>query len=491
MQALPTASPAQMGVDPQSIIEFISRFEEMNGHAFMLLRHGHVVAQGAFRPFALENLHPIFSVTKSFTAIAVGFAVQEGLLRPDERLVDIFPELLSCPPCDNMRTMQVKHLLNMTSGHLPTDSVIFTAQKDWMQDFMRCYVANPPGGSFIYNNGASNMLSAMVQKRSGQKMADYLRPRFFEPLGMEGGNWVELPGGVSGGGFGPFLPISHLAKLGQFMLQKGQWNGRQLLNAAWVESISSKQVDTSAHPNPTPHYRAGYGGQFWMCAHEGAYRAAGAQGQLVIVLPQEDAVLATFAGHYVDYDLCGMALDSLLPGLKNAPLPEDAAAQEALEQRIAAMQIAPCKGEDTHAIAAHYSGRTYHVTPSRIGVTGFSLTFGEQDVFTMHCRKLTGTAAIGKNGQWAHSSSFLTHDRMYPLLPAFCTDVACTGGWQGDKYCFRMVSTQSLFIDDYEISFNEGGAVMRMRRTPRMDTGIPQRGDRGYNEYLFYGAESE
>ncbi|NLW79103.1 MAG: serine hydrolase [Ruminococcaceae bacterium] len=491
MFEFPRATPAEMGVDPAAIQRFAERFEQMNGHAFMVLRHGHCIAEGAVKPYKLENPHPVFSVTKSFTGMAVGFALQEGLLALDEPVAEAFPELLPAAPCENMRKMQLRHLLTMTTGHASGDTATFDPSQNWLQNFMQSYITHPPGTVYTYNNGASNVLAALVQKRSGQKMAAYLKPRLLDPLGIDASDWMEMPGGITTGAYGLNLRAGHLARFGQFLLQKGNWQGTQLLDASWIEAATSRQVPSDYGATPAPQYEAGYGYQFWRCTDGASYRAAGLLGQNCTVLPRQDTVVVTLAGHCFDYLMPDMLFETLVPGLLPDALPPHAAAQQQLEARLAALAIPPLTAnEPPPAGAQQFSGRHYRVTPSKIGITGFALTLGAngEDTFTLHSKGASGSAIIGKNGHWAESHSFMAHSRTYPSVPAFTPDVACTGGWQNGVYHMRMVSTHSVFLDDYEIHFGSGGALLKMRRTPRMGAETPQPGERDYTDYQFFGA---
>ncbi|MGD9559661.1 MAG: serine hydrolase domain-containing protein [Oscillospiraceae bacterium] len=489
---LPRAFPGDLGVDPEGLMAFAEQFEALGGHAFMALRHGHVFAEGFCHPYGPQHLHPLFSITKSFTGIAVGFAVQEGLLSIDENLVDIFPEHLPAAPCENMAKMQVRHLLCHSTGHKALGPTTLSNNKKWVATFMQSYVALPPGTFFNYNNNASNMLSAIIQKRSGLPLKDYLAARFFQPLGIEQCRWETLADGSYAGALGLSLCIEDLAKMGQFMLQKGTWQDTQLLSPDWVAASTQLQADTSKAPSASPYYKMGYGYQFWLCDNEGTFRADGINSQLCVVLPKLHSVIAVTAGHSFNRDMHTLVFDTLVPAIHDDHTPDDPGLWRALDARLAAMHIAPCPGEGSCPDAAHYSGRQYKVTRSRIGITGFSLHFGagdEADTLTLHCNKLSGTAETGKNGQWLFSDSFPAPDRYYPLLSTFSAKVACSGGWQNGRYHVRLVNLELPFVDELVFTFHAGAALMELCRTPRMDTIVTAPDQPDLQRYQFYGAE--
>lgn len=269
-------------------------------HSLMILRHGQVVHEQWFLDNAPEKPHVLHSVSKTFTSTAVGFAVQEGLLKVSDKVISFFPDLLPEDVSDNLKDMEIFDLLTMTTGNdkaFNTNSL--TADDNWA----KCFLANPvehtPGTFYAYNTLGTYMLSAIVQKVTGQRVVDYLQPRLFDPLGIEPPYWQLSPQGINTGGFGLYLKTEDLAKMGQFYLQKGKWNGKQLLNASWIEEASSKQVpcvpagsrpDTPGLDYVNNDWTQGYGYQIWRCRHN-AYRADGANGQYIIVLPDYDAVI--------------------------------------------------------------------------------------------------------------------------------------------------------------------------------------------------------
>ena len=257
----------------------------------MLVRHGHVVAEGWWAPYAAEAPHSLFSLSKSFTSTAVGMAIAEGKLSLDDEVLKFFPDDAPAEPSANLKAMRVSDLLRMSTGQQTEPPR--NPDQVWTKVFLAHPVPFKPGTHFLYNTSATYMLSAIVQKATGMTVLDYLRPRLFEPLGIEHPTWETSPQGVSTGGYGLSIRTEDIARFGQLYLQKGKWQGKQLVPAAWVEAATARQ--TSNGSDPKSDWAQGYGYQFWRCRH-GAYRGDGAFGQFCVVLPEEDAVIAITSG---------------------------------------------------------------------------------------------------------------------------------------------------------------------------------------------------
>lgn len=304
-KALPRSTPEAEKVSSKNIQNYLAdvKKHKQDLHSLMILRHGKVVYEAWFGDNAANKPHILNSVSKTFTATAIGFAVQEKLLTVDDVLIDYFPDYLPAEVSDNLKAVKIKDLLTMSVGHDkdPTAEVrTQTKPGDWERMFLATPVVHKPGTKFVYNSLATYMLSAIIQKITGLTVEEYLYPRLFRPLGIVGTKWEMSPTGVNTGGWGLFIKTEDMAKMGQFMLQKGMWNGKQLLPEAWFDEA------TAAHIQQPPVWTKegtkvkesdwiqGYGYQIWRCRHN-AYRADGANGQFIIVLPEKDAVIVTTA----------------------------------------------------------------------------------------------------------------------------------------------------------------------------------------------------
>jgi CubicO group peptidase (beta-lactamase class C family) len=289
---LPRGSPEAQGVSSSAVLSFVEaadkNIDSMN--SFMLLRHGRVAAEGWWAPYDAEAPHSLYSLSKSFTSTAVGLAVSEGKLSLDDQVRKFFPQDAPAEPSNNLKAMRVSDLLRMSTGQQAESAR--TADQPWTKTFLAQPVPFKPGTHFLYNTSASYMLSAIVQKATGMTVLDYLKPRLFEPLGIDHPTWETSPQGISAGGFGLSIRTEDIARFGQLYLHKGKWQGKQIVPESWVDAATTRQ--TSNGSNPQSDWDQGYGYQFWRCRN-GAYRGDGAFGQYCIVLPEQDAVIAITA----------------------------------------------------------------------------------------------------------------------------------------------------------------------------------------------------
>lgn len=277
-------------------------------HSIMIVQHGNVIAEEWMGEGKEDEPHILNSVSKTFTATAVGLAASEGRLKLTDKVISFFPDKLPATVSENLAAMTVRDLLTMNCGHDtdPTGTVRKKVDADWVQEFLAFPVEHKPGTFYTYNSLGTYMLSAIVQKVTGEKVADYLYPRLFRPLGIVNARWQESSQGINTGGWGLYLKTEDLAKMGQLFLQKGNWNGQQILPEEWVKEASACQVPSlPAGMKPemlkkakmsakTSDWLQGYGYQMWRCRHN-AYRADGANGQYILVLPDKDAVIAVTA----------------------------------------------------------------------------------------------------------------------------------------------------------------------------------------------------
>ena len=290
-------------------------------HSAMLLQHGKVIAECWIEPNAPDSAHVMHSVSKTFTSMAVGLAIDEGLIKLDDHLVDFFPDKLPGEVSDNLRAITVRDLLTMSCGHHMehTNEIRYGDGEDWVAEFLSFPVEHEPGTYFCYNTIGTYMLSAIVSKVSGEKMVDYLQPRLWEPLGIEKPFWKECPKGNNYGGWGLYLKTEDMAKLGQTLLDGGKWHGKQVIPANWVAEAAREQMDNRPeHYEPendsNPDWHQGYCYQMWRCRHN-AFRADGAYGQYIIVIPDKDAVMAITAEVSNMQTELALVWDILLPVL--------------------------------------------------------------------------------------------------------------------------------------------------------------------------------
>ena len=273
-------------------------------HSIMIVKDGKVVKEHWMGEGAPDKLHILNSVSKTFTSTAVGLAIAEGRLSLSDKVVDLFPDKLPTEVSDNLKKVEVRHLLTMSGGH-DTEPSRRTMPEgaDWVEAFLAHPFEHEPGTYFWYNSMGTYMLSAIVQKVTGEKVIDYLTPRLFEPLAIEGATWQESPQGINAGGWGLYLKTEDLAKMGQLILRRGEWNGKQIVPAEWIDQMTTAHIDSRpAGMRPEQitfkaedsDWLQGYGYQMWRCRH-GAVRADGANGQYIIVMPEQNVVIAMTA----------------------------------------------------------------------------------------------------------------------------------------------------------------------------------------------------
>ena len=448
--------PEELNVDSRGIIEFLDdmKAQRLHLHKLMILRHGKTIVRTNFEPWKLEDKHMLFSLTKSFTSTAVGFAVQDGLLKTDDKLVDFFPEYLTNEPCDYMRQLTVKHLLTMNTGH---DIEPERKGDYWERDFVRTYIAHEPGTHFLYNTSGSFMLSAIVQKVTGKNTVDYLKEKLFIPLGMSGDIWSEeSPTGVPTGGHGLNVRIDDIAKLGQFYLQKGKWNGEQILNEQWIQDAQTPWSDNSKWVG-TPDWNAGYGYQFWMCTPENVFRGDGAFGQYCIVCPDQDMVIAINSGVQDMGEILSSLWKYVLPAVDR-----EGGAGNALDERLKEADVPTDweeNGETAEApVAAPAFEGSYRLNPDNpLQLT--QLDFADSSACI--------TDALGRRIEFALNKDSWLHSSLTPSLPGeqgYMDEVAVRAARIGEELVIHLCYTSTPFEDVLKISFSEHGIVIRGKR---------------------------
>jgi hypothetical protein len=451
-QQLQRTSPEQQGVASTAILNFVAALDRdvHDVHGMMLLRHGSVIAEGWWSPYRPEYPHMLFSLSKSFTSTAVGLAISEGYFTLDDALVSFFPDEAPAVVSDNLAAMRVRDLLSMSSGH-GADTWIYTDDVydiDWTPRLLALPVVHTPGTQFVYNSGATYLLSALVHKTTGQNLIDYLTPRLFAPLGIETPTWSQTSQGVSLGGIGLKLMTEDIARFGQLYLQHGNWNGQQLLPESWIAEATSFQVSNAQHGTNADSIQ-GYGFQFWRCRHN-IYRGDGAFGQLCIVMPDQDAVLAITGGYADMQQVMDLAWEHLLPVMSADTLPENAVSHAVLTDRLVQLSLPPVQGQATSAIASKVSGRTYQVEANQYGMQTLSLSFDEAGA------ALTVTTAAGEesftadSGNWELGQTSL-FNQTWMLEPA---PMAASGAWASDqRYMIVVRMLETPFVQTLHFDF--------------------------------------
>ena len=300
-QAFVRATPESQGISSDlfaALLRELDASKDTEMHHFMALRHGKVICECNFAPYPKGMWHITHSMCKSITGMAIGMLIEEEKLKLDENIYDIFPDHINAFSKIFRPVITVENLLTMTSGVTFNESGIVSGN-DWLGSFLNASVNGKPGTEFQYNSLNTYVLSAIVTKRTGETLTEYLTPRLFGPLGITKYYWETCPKGITKGGWGLFLCAEDMAKLGQLYLQRGKWNGQQLVSEYWIEIYMSRHLKTQ---NDT----YGYGYQLWMEQRPGSFEYNGMLGQNVIIYPDMDMVLVTNAGNKEMFQDCIM-----------------------------------------------------------------------------------------------------------------------------------------------------------------------------------------
>ncbi len=432
-KGLPRSTPTAQGVDSTAllaVLDALAANPDIEMHSLIVVRHGHVVAEGWWAPYSPERPHLLYSLSKSFTSTAAAFAQAEGLLDLDDALLGHFPELDRDITDPRSRSITLRHLASMASGHTrdTMEEAFSRDPENPVRGFLLIPPEREPGTVFAYNQPCTYALASVIQRNAGMPLTEYLRPRLFDPLGIGKVGWHAWPAGRELGFTGLHARTEDVAKLGVLYLQRGRWGDRQLVSVDWVATATSRQVGNPHEHDPD--WRQGYGFQFWMARH--GYRGDGALGQFCVVLPEHDTVVATTARTEQMQAVLDALWTQLLPGLGRCT--RDAGADEELHRRLGALQLSPCTAAAApsdwapwltgafpvaHGVAARRSHSAIRSIDVRPEDGGFRLELAEADNTLAVAVRTTG---------WTVSEPLDRHGRVVP--------VAASGGW-GDEHTLR------------------------------------------------------
>ena len=436
---LPRSAPAGQQVDPAALLAFVDAVDAdpaIELHSLMVVRHGQVVAEGWWAPHTPERTRLLYSLSKSFTSTALGFALEEGRFGLDDTVVSHFPELDADITDPRSRAVTLRHLASMASGHdrdMMEEAVTHDPQEP-VRGFLGVPPDAEPGTLFAYSQPCTYTLAAVIQRTAGMRLTEYLRPRLFDPLGIGEVGWLSWPPGREQGFSGLFARTEDVAKLGQLYLRHGRWGEDQLLPEHYVELATSKRVDTPNQDNVD--WRQGYGFQFWMARH--GYRGDGAFGQFCVVLPEHDAVVATTAGTEAMQAVLDNLWQHLLPGFQTGT-PDDTA-QPDLEQRLATLSLPACVAGPEPPRWEDWTGGPFPVAPGAEGLpaaplTSVQLRRGDHGLEVTVAEPANAITFPVGAGDWLVSSPRDRHGAEVP--------VAASGGWLDD----RTVRVEIVFLE--------------------------------------------
>ena len=447
-EILEYSTPEAEGVSSKGILRFIDAAEKEQPdalHSMMIVRHGKIIAEGWWNPYNPESPHLLYSLSKSFASTAIGLAIAENLITIDDQVISFFPDKTPENPSENLKAMRIRDLITMNTGH-ETDASgrMRNTEKGWVAGFLELPVEHKPGTIFIYNSGATYMLSAIIQKVTGQTLVEYLQSRLFDPLDIKKPTWESDPEGINYGGWGLSLRTKDIAKLGQLYLQKGNWEGKQILSEKWVNTATSLQ--TSNGSNPESDWDQGYGYQFWRCRNNN-YRGDGAFGQFCIVMPDQDAVVAITSGSKDMQGIMNLVWNHILPAMQKEALPADEASHTALKDKLENLAISTVTGNETAPIAKKVSGKKFILESNMVGVEAISFNLAKHD------KQLTIWNSLGEQQIPIGYNTMLKGNFGFPNMVAWAT--ATSGAWTSDDtFRVRIYNYESPHAMTFDFKFD-------------------------------------
>lgn len=360
-------TPESVGIDSGDIEWLLDRLESgfTEPHGLMIMRHGKICAEGWWNPYAPGIRHGLQSHSKTYAATAIGIAYTEGIVKLDERIIDIFPEHAPEQPSENLKRLTVHDVLCMGCGmdEMPM------ATEHWIRDFLHTPVNHTPGTTYMYNSVGSSILSAIIVKKTGMSMHEYLKPRLYDKIGIFSDNhrWMKMPDGCEVGGGGLFATTEDNLRLMKLYADGGVWEGERILDDEYVKRATTLQNESATEAKNNPLAKdnfVGYGYQIWMCRPNGVYRADGAMGQFTIVVPDKDMIIAitenASGAHWAQTTLDVMW--EFLERIENHPAKEENTEKsECLKNRMGRLALPNPKCAPYSPIAANIEGRQWRV----------------------------------------------------------------------------------------------------------------------------------
>ncbi len=443
--SLPRSTPEAQGLPSAAVQEFLQATETkvLGLHSLMIVRHGQVVAEGWWAPYAADVPHQLYSLSKSFTSTAIGLAAAEGKLQITDPVLQYFPDYAPADASDNLKSMRIRDLLIMSTGHEKEPSFGNT-DDPWARAFLAALVPHKPGTHFLYNTAATYTLAALLHRVTGEGLVDYLQPRLFAPLGIDRPVWETNPEGIATGGWGLNLRTEDIAKFGQLLLQQGEWNGRQLLPRAWVAEATARQ--TSNGSDPTSDWQQGYGYQFWRCRPSQVFRGDGAFGQFCIVLPGQDAVVAITAGADMQA-VMNAVWDHLMPAMQVTALPADPVANRQLIARLATLTLPLLPAAPVSPRATEFAGKVYTFPASDDTRGAISYTLAANGTPVFHFKDGDREQSLAcPPGVWTRTRLALGHRPEEPY--------AVSGAWTADDtFTLKLCAYTTPYVTTVRLRF--------------------------------------
>ncbi|ANB14826.1 beta-lactamase family protein [Sugiyamaella lignohabitans] len=465
---LPRKSAKSLGLNESAIIKLVDELERNGVNSYIIAHNGEVVSEGYWDPFVPDLTHQVNSVTKTYASLAIGIAADEGLLTIDDYVLSFFPDRLPAGPCDNMKKLKIRHLLTMTVGHDEQIEMYWTVSKllpedrnngkDFLQHFLTSYIAYEPGTKFLYNTPGSYMLGAILKQVTGKTLVEYLQPRLFEPLGMKNIYAETDANGLNASGWGFQLTTEDLAKLGLLLLNKGKWNGKQLVSEKYIEQATSKQTETNL--SPPSQWGVGYGFQLWRCNDGKSFRADGLYGQFSVVTPHLNSVVAVTSAS----DNTGAILDAILSSVNElfgekskGSLGVDKLQVSSLEEKNKSLQIKLTKGQPLSSYSIQ-SKEKYRLANNPLGLSSFTLDLAASKLIVGRKGK-EAVITIGE-GKWIRNKN--GEDLIGRA--DFFGDTAATGAIVDGQVLIQVAHLKTNYTDTLKFKTNGYNLVGNLKR---------------------------
>ena len=443
--SLPRSTPEEQGVSSRAVLNFLEKVKQSNAelHSFMLVKNGKVITERWWAPYRPDARHPLYSVSKSFTSIAAGMAIDEGLMTADTLLSDIFTEefeKLGQRIDERTRRMTVRHILSMGTG-MEREHWSQSTDETNIEAFLSGIVNDELGRQHRYSNIASYMVSAAVTRVTGETMEDFLKPRLFEPLGINYEWGIDGRTGVNWGSSGLSITTEDIAKFGQFLLDNGIWNGHRLISEEYIKEATRKQISISSGDSDW-----GYGYQFYLGPLEGVFRHGGAYGQSLIVVPSMDIIIAMTA--------------------RNNLIPVEGYLWEMLDE----IKTLPADGEGARELAGFKDFSYLRIDETGENFPRFSATYSSTSNRSFLIILNFKSSGKGELITFPSYDSNLFVSRKW-TEPEASVPVITNGVWKGNVFTATIWNYESIFRNQIRLTFNDDRSELVFER--RWDAHLP------------------
>lgn len=452
---LERVQPAAMGVEPEQLVLMYDSL--MNNplteiHHVMVLVDGKVVGELHPEPFKAEYRHTLYSVSKTFVAVAVGLAMDDGLLSVEDKLITFFPELSNKIVDEKVKDITLHHVLTMQSG-FKTETGMRNKQQHWVEYYLTRPLVAVPGTRYSYDSIETYLLAAVVQKVTGKTVLELLNERIFHPMGVVDAEWELCPDGIITGGWGIYLSAEAQAKFGQLLLNKGMWNGRQLVSQKWIEQMMRPYVVRDAND---------YGYQIWLCEYPGAWRADGAFGQYIIVVPEKNMVVVlNQCSRSKGWTERSNIWHTVVKNCRNCAIDVRPDAIKTLREYEANAKLPTLEGDSISAVAKKYNNKTFELAKNKLGWQSVKFSFADDKV-NLEVIEMNGAKSTIEMGykEWITSQlggyphySIGAQNRFSGITGPFYTG-SCYA-WQED--CLRAKIHYANWVTSIDVTFKFDG----------------------------------